>query len=658
MRTMLTTSQSPQPPEFIPPSLIAPAFIPPSFARRPAPPVVKLHLGQSNVQTLRARLYAQFEPPPLLNLAEWADDRIDLPSGMKARPGKYRTWPQFRAILESMGDPDVPEVSVMKSVRSGYTTTAVIALGGSVALHPGDPIGLLVPTDDDARDMVTEHIEPVFSASEDLRGKAITGRRAGRNTMKYQRYVGGSSLRVLAARSPRNLRRHDLKILLGDEIDSMEITREGDPIKLARMRTFAHADRKIILGSTPTEEDISAIERAYLASDQRIYELCCPNCDDWFELLWEHIQWPAGEPHKATCFCPQCGGEVEERLKPRLVENGRWRATHPEVVGHHGYRFNALISLLPNASWGQLAADWVAAVKGGPHEQQVFVNTILGRTWKTTLGRTSAEELATRIEPISLETIPPEIVLLTAGVDVQDDRLEVVVLGHPLAGAPAILGRAVISGDTLEDETWRSLDEFLRQRWRHPYGWEMKIDAAAIDSGGSEGRTEKVYNFCARRLARRIFAIKGVAGAQPMWKAANRAKGTSGVRLFLIGADTTKTEVMGLLGAEPFIGSDRNPHSMRFSDDLEVDFFEQLTNEVRRVKYQRNRPVVTFEPKARGKRTEAFDCLCYAWAVRQSPAVKAIDIRARAARRPTPPTDAASAPPPSRFTSWAQSFNS
>ena len=110
----------------------------------------------------------------------------------------------------------------------------------------------------------------------------------------------------------------------------MEITAEGDPIVIAEKRTFAHADRKIVRGSTPTEEDISLIQRAYAESDQRIFEICCPHCAEWFELLWEMIQWPDGEPEKATAFCPRCGAEIEEKVKPELVERGRWPLLRPE----------------------------------------------------------------------------------------------------------------------------------------------------------------------------------------------------------------------------------------------------------------------------------------------------------------------------------------
>jgi phage terminase large subunit GpA-like protein len=613
-------------------------------------------MNQTKIERIVAGLMDHWAPPPSLKLDQWADENIVLPEAQNARPGHYRTWPYLREPLDSIGAKTPEYVSIIKPSRVGFTKGLMIAVAAMAAADPCS-IGLLVPVDEDARDYVVDELEPLFASTPILRGLIIPGRLTGRNTLTRKSFRTGASLKILSARAPRRLRRHDFRVLYCDEIDAMEITVEGDPIVIAEKRTFAHADRKIVRGSTPTEEDISLIQRAYAESDQRIFEICCPHCAEWFELLWEMIQWPEGEPEKASCFCPHCGAEIEEKLKSELVELGRWRPMRPEIVNHRGYRLNALISLLPNAAWGKLAAEWLKAKRGGPAEQQVFVNLVLGKPWKTSINRLSAETLAGRVEPVSLERIPTEIVLLTVGADVQDDRIEVCALGWPLAGAPAVLAHVVIDGNTLEDATWAAFDEFLRTRWTHPHGWSMKVDACAVDSGGHEGRTQKVYDFCAPRLHRRVYAIRGVGGARPIWTRAARIKSGKTARLFIVGHDQVKTAVLELLSAEPFDDSGApNPHALRVSDELPEDWFDQVTGEVRRIRYVRNRPIIEFTPKRRGQRVEALDALCYAWAVRQALAVKAIDLRARAARRPQP---AVGQPPPRRpsIGAWASRFN-
>ena len=224
---------------------------------------------------------------------------------------------------------------------------------------------------------------------------------------------------------------------------------------------------------------------------------------------------------------------------------------------------------------------------------QVFTNLVLGKTWKTSINRLSPEVLAGRVEPIGLERIPTEIVLLTVGADVQDDRIEVCLLGWPLAGAPAVLAHTVIDGNTLEDATWAAFDEFLHSCWPHSNGWSMKVDAAAVDSGGHEGRTQKVYDFCAARLHRRVYAIRGVGGARAIWTRSQRVKSGKMARLFIVGHDQVKTAVLELLSQEPFDAEGQpNPHALRISGELPEDWFDQATGEIRRVKCVRNRAVI------------------------------------------------------------------
>ena len=445
----------------------------------------------------------------------------------------------------------------------------------------------------------------------------------------------------------------------------MEITAEGDPLAIAEKRTFAHADRKIVRGSTPTEEDVSLVERAYNESDMRVYEIPCPHCAEWFELLWEMIQWPEGEPDKATGFCPRCGGEIEERWKPRLVEDGRWRAQRPEIVGHRGYRLNTLVSLLPNAAWGKLAAEFLKAKRGGPAELQVFTNLTLGKTWRTSINRLSADVLAGRVEPIGLERIPEEIVLLTAGADVQDDRVETCVVGWPLAGAPCVLAHVIIDGNTLEDQTWRDLDAFLMTRWRHPFGWEIKIDGTAINSGGHEGRTQKVYDFCRRAAASAdLRHSRRRRGAADLGQGATHQVGQDGQAVHPRPRSGENRRAGIAVGrAVRRRGQSKPARAQSERRAAAANWFDQVTGEVRRVRYVRNRPVIEFTPKRRGQQVEALDALCYAWGVRQSPAVKAIDLRARAARRPTEPPPPGAAPPTpprprqSSTANWAARFN-
>ena len=655
----------------------------PAAARRKLQAEAGTQLARRS-KALVDRLRKRFMPPPILTLSQWAEGHVYLPEGQSARAGnRWRNWPYMVEIMDSIQDPECMRVTVMKPARVGYTKTLMVAIAATAATDPC-PIILLVPTDDDAKGYAVDELEPLFEASPDLDGLLRKGRNDGRNTLTRKALLGGGSIKILAARSPRNLRRHDAKKLFCDEIDAMEVTKEGDPLALAEKRTFAHADRKIVLGSTPTEEDVSMIDKNYKESDQRIFEVPCPHCGAMFEILWQHIRWPEGRPEEAVCICPHCeevereGGPqarpIYNRQKAEMVAQGAWRARRPEVKGHRGYRFNALVSLLANAAWDKLAAEYLKAKRAGPSELQVFANTVEGRPWQTAIGRIDASGLMARVEPFGLDRLPPWVLATTAGVDTQDDRLEVTILGWPLHGSPAALAHLVIEGSTLEKDTWDALDKLLKTRWQHPAGWWLGIDAAAVDSGGSEGRTQQVYDFCDPKAYRRVFAIKGDSGARPIWKKAKKPKG--GHRLAIIGIDQVKTEVMERLAAPPFDEEGRPvPGSIRLSEDLPEEWFDQVTGEVRRVRYVRNRTVREFQPKSRGQRVEGLDCTVYAWAVRHSPGFRSVGLQERAGRAPqtipeAPPQQAApavavaspAAPQPTqkaqpRGRDWASLFN-
>lgn len=519
-----------------------------------------------------------------------------------------------------------------------------IAVAGMAARSPC-PIIIVVPTGDDATRMMVDDIDPLFYSSPAVRNLMLPSKDDGRTTLSRRGFVGGGTMKLLPAKSPRNLRAHDAKVVLIDEADAMEVTSDGDPITLAENRAFAHEDRKVVVGSTPTVEGVSAVERRYAESDQRIYEVPCPQCGVFFEVLFQNIRWPKDEPEKAYCVCPH-GCTIEENEKVAMVHAGHWRATAPEITAHRGYRINAFVSLLANAAWGKLAAEWLLAKRGGLATMQVFVNQIEGRVWRTSTGALTAGALAERAEPFGLNEIPAWVLALTAGCDVQDDRVEVTIVGWPrppkdaataadrraAIGSPAVLGHSIIEGSTLDDDTWARVDELLKRRWAHPAGWSMGLDGVAIDSGGHEGRTQKVYDFCKTRMARRIYAVKGIPGARQVWE--RGAKTKAGYIHFNIAVDVLKTMVVdGLAQAHLDQDGNVNPHAIRLSYDLSEQWFEQATNERRMISYVHNRPVLRFQPIAPGKRVEALDCLVYAYAVRHAPEIMHIGWADRAARR-------------------------
>lgn len=563
-------------------------------------------------------------PPPTLSYSEWAAQNVRLPAGQSAITGRWRPWKFQRIMLDLIGDPLIERVTIPKAARLGYTRSLVAAIAADAANDPC-PIILLSPADDDARGMMTDEVDPTFEDSPALHGLMKTGRFDGKNTLTQRALVGGGSLKSLAARSPRNLRRHTARKLYCDEVDGYEITAEGDPIELGEKRTQSYADRKIVIGSTPTLMETSIVWKRWQSSDQGVFEVQCPACEEFFELEWEHIQWPKDEPEAAYAVCPCCGGVIEERYKAVAVENGRRRALRPEVKGHAGFRLSALVSLQPKATWGILAAEYEEARRKGPSALQVFYNTVLGRPWSSALEHVDQSVLMARREPFGLSfdpgasrwraDIPAAVLYITVGVDVQIDRLEITLFGWSRTQR-FILGHEIIHGATTLESTWNELDALLMTRWVHPLGNEIGIEAAAIDSGDGN-RTQFVYDFCQPRQHRRVMAIKGRGGAYPVIEASkNKKHRRKGVNLHLVAVDQVKTEILTSLATEPIApNGEEAPGAIRFSDGLEAEWFEQLTSERRVVEYRNGKVTVKFK-RFENRSAEALDATVYAIAIR------------------------------------------
>jgi phage terminase large subunit GpA-like protein len=539
-----------------------------------------------------------FIPPPKLSLSSWIENFLRLPADVSALAGPVELFPFTREIADCMSDSEHERVTLVKATRLGFTTLLVGCLGAFIQNDPA-PILLILPTADDTRDMVTTVLEPIFAATPALRDALqAEADEVNRSTMMSRKFKGGF-LKIIPARAPRNLRKHTARVVLMDEVDAFEVTEEGSPINLAEQRSISYPNRKIITGSTPIYAETSAILKRYEESDKRVYECPCPHCGAFTELLWEHIRWPENQPENAQFCCPSCGVFADERDKFSMVHAGHWRITRPGVQSHAGFRLNALVSLLPNVSWGKLATEFVKA-KENPADLQVFVNCSLAQGWTEAGAEIDDTALASRAEAFSFEAMPRELRLITAGVDVQDDRLECTLVGWNKEGSLFVLRHDVLWGSPADKLTWQELASLLETRWRHPSGGLIGVTAACIDSGDGDW-TPAVYAFAFPRASRRTMATKGMAGSRPVIEA-SRGKMQGGGRLWVVGVDVVKTRL--------FDQFQRNT-GLHFSNSLPPVFYEQLASERRVSRYFRGRPIRRFELIS-GRRNEALDCLVLA----------------------------------------------
>ncbi|MGV6850209.1 MAG: phage terminase large subunit family protein [Marinibacterium sp.] len=547
--------------------------------------------------------WASLKPPAKLRLSEWTEQNVYLPASLAAAPGLMRLFPYQREMADAMSDPEVERVTACKGARVGWTQLTVAALAHFVANDPSSVLAVL-PTESDSRHMMTGIIEPTFRASPAL-SDALTADSAGRDTMLTRHFPGGN-LTLVSASSPRNLRARSAAVLIADEVDSWETDArgEGEPLSLAEKRTLTFDRRKLIVGSTPLDEETSRVLALYNRSDRRVWECPCQHCGDYHEIVWADIRWEPDCPETAAWTCPSCGAITEDHEKAPMLLAGRWRATRPEVKGHAGFRINALSSLLANAAWPKLAAEFLEAKKS-PVTLKAFVTTILGQPWRAEGDDLDPDRLTALQRPHSLDTIPEDVLFLTAGADIQGDRIELTTAGWTAAGDCRVMAHEIVWGEPLEDATWRELDDLLTRQWVHPGGGILKLDAAVIDSGNW---SDAVYAFTRPRTSRRVIAGKGVPGFNRPYLAWGNSRKT---RLALIAVDAIKLHMHQRLQAG---------ETITFSEHLGQDYLDQIASERLVTKYTRGYAVRRFE-KTAGRRNEALDTLAYLTAAKNLIAV-------------------------------------
>lgn len=553
------------------------------------------------------------KPRPRLTMSQWAEENIYLSPERSFAPGPFRIGDAAyqRGMMDAISDPSIHTVVYMTSSQVGKTTFLAAAQG---YFCEGDPAPQLcvLPTQIMADAYAVETFTPIVRDSPSLRAVHEAG---GKQTANFRQYPGGY-ITFVGANTPAQLSMRPIRVVTGDEIDRWPVSsgREGSPLDLAMKRTTTFANRKVIWSSTPVLKATSAILRQFNMSDERYFHVVCPDCGHKQPLVWENVHYKKGDEGKATYHCAECGAGWDELTKRSLVRHaeamgGGWIATAvaPGVAGFH---VGELYS--PWSSMAKMARRWEAS-RGKPEEEQTFQNTVLGLPWEGDIGSyADVDVLRQRQEPIAPNILPPLAGLVTAGVDVQPDRLEVTYVAWGQEDESWIIDHIKIPGDVTTQNVWRRLEEALRRQFSHKSGKALTVEAAAIDSGGTA--TQKVYDFAASAMKRGYpwYAIKGVPGEKkPIWQR-SEARIKNGVKLYLVGVDDGKTNLYQRYGILV-----PGPGFVHVPDRFGEEELKQMTAERAVVDYINGFPVRTWE-KDRSQRNELLDCLVYAYAAQRS----------------------------------------
>ena len=568
-------------------------------------------------------------PPPTLTVSQWADLYRRLSPEASAEPGQWRTdrAPYLRGVMDAVSDPSVETVVVMSSAQVGKTEVISNVIGYHVHQDPS-PILAVMPTLEMAEAYSKDRLAPMVRDTAALAALIADARsRDSGYTLLHKRFPGGH-ITLAGSNSPASLASRPVRLVLCDEVDRFPVSAgtEGDPVNLARKRATTFWNRKFILTSTPTIKGASRIEAAFEASDQRRYHVPCPHCEALQPLAWRHLRWPDGEPGAARYVCTECGAEIDHAHKLWMLERGEWVSEAP-FRGTAGFHLSELYS--PWRSWGQMAQDFLDA-KRLPETLKTWINTALGEPWEEDGEAVDDTGLLARREPYTLDDVPREVRLVVSGIDVQDDRLEVTLLGAA-ADELWVLGHIVLWGRPAEALVWRDLDELLARR----YGPHAVV-CVALDSGGHNA--SQVYAYARQRAARRVYAVKGVAGMGRPAVSRGSKVGREQVRLFLVGVDTVKAALLGRLKV-----TTPGPGYIHFAGDLDEEWFAQLTAEKMVRRWVRGQ--MRIEWVKQRPRNEALDCMVYAIS-----ALHIVAPRGAPAGQPEPePPPAPPTPPKDRF---------
>ncbi len=589
------------------------------------------------------RLANLLKPGEKLSTTEWARRHRRLSAKAAASPGRYNPdiTPWVLGMHAALDDPRVQKIVCMKSAQVAWTDGVLLNyIGRRIDIDPC-PMIIMFAKEKSAKKFNLEKFEPMVEVTPRLLAKLPVKAGRDRNNLWDHKTFARGFVKFITSNAPDDVKSTPAPVVAVEEPDdaNQNVREQGDSITLLEERNKSYSDsrRKVIFGGTPTVDGFSRIAQAYEASDQRRYLVPCPDCGEEHELAWDNVTWreDAEKPHEvfglarpesARYTCPFCGSLWDDTARFRAVRRGRWVAT-AAFHGVAGFRLNELVSPFPGSRMAELVKKRLVAEKalraGDDTKMRSFVNNTEGRPYKYESDIPEIELLAARALDYPVFTVPARALLLTIGIDVQHDRIAVVLRAWGRGEESWLVLWDEIYGNVLEQGTdpmaggvWGALTELLTQGYRHANGWVLRIRAASIDS--SDGSTsDAVYRYVrvAQKRGINIMAIKGAKdiGAEvfSVPKASvdsvrNNSKAAKyGLRPYMVGVSKAKDLI---LDNRLKLEGD-GPGRLHWYQGVRADYLHQLTAEVKvpgRIGGKR-----VWQKKA-GARNEALDCEVYA----------------------------------------------
>jgi len=519
-------------------------------------------------------------------------------------------------MMDAASNPLIENITIMSAARVGKTETLDNIIGFHIH-HDPCPMLVILPTFLLAKDWSKIYLAPMLRDTPVLQGLVQEARTKDSNNEILHKTFRDGLIVIGGANSPTSLSMRSVRIVLFDEIDQYPVSAgsEGDPVDLGKKRTETFFNRQHIDTSTPTITGLSRIERSFQDSNQQFYYVPCPHCRHKQILLFSprskfsrlakgYLKFDADNLSWVHYECENCKKAIEEREKTQMLARGQWRPLKPEVLDHAGFQLSALYS--PWKSWRDIAKEWLIARREQDIERlKVWINKTCGETWDEDKSIKLDEHAFTdRIE--QYKGVPDGVVLLTAGVDIQDDRLEVVVKGWGLKDESWFIDKRIFWGSPDRADVWKQLDDYYDTPFSFANGLQRRIQSMCVDSGSF---TEKVYAYVKRKKGKRVFATKGRAGFDREIVGSKVKRNNHGALFFVIGVDQAKETIYHRLTIKRPAPPAEPPFAqlMHFNEQCDEEYFRQLVSERIVVKKKKGFPFRAWELMS-GRRNEMLDC--------------------------------------------------
>jgi phage terminase large subunit GpA-like protein len=577
----------------------------------------------------------------------WAEEYRRMSSEESAMQGRFRfnLNPYLKWLLDRYADPAVRKIVCQKSAQIGWTQSVICNLLGYFVHIKRTTAIVMFPKELTARNFDLEKFRPMVESTPALNAVLPVRSRSADVKTLFKKFSGGF-IKFVGSNSIADVKSTSARDRIVEEPDdcNLNLRGQGDAIKLLSERGKSYRDGKELIGGTPSIEGASSICAEMELSDKCYWEVPCPDCGTFQRLVWEQVQWQKAEeplthpvygrhrPDTARYACIGCGSLWTNAQKNLAVQRGKPVATAP-FTGVVGLYLNELYSLFAESRLERLVQRYLEAKheekKGNTGDVIVFQNAALGLPYRYKGSTPDIDQLKRKALPYALGTVPHLGLMLAMGVDVQHNRLAIIVRAFGQGEESWLVHWEEIPGNTVDpsDDVWSDLERLLLRTWPHQRGWRLRLTAASIDSG--DGQTnDAVYAFVRRMKGKGpvVMATKGSSSAageifsKARVSIETNRQGTKasryGLRPYIVGTDTAKDLLLGDAGRAKMLGA--GPARFHFPEAVDEEYLRQLTSEIKVPRWDitRGRRIVPTRTarnllvwvKKTGVRNEVLDC--------------------------------------------------